>query len=265
MNFNRQEFLLQAFYALIACTFVFIGAYFSSTDQEMLTYYTKEDGFLEWLTFLVFVSSAFLMFVLWLQKICVEKIPVTKFSTLVLLGFAAMFFVAAMEEISWFQRVFNVESGEMFQEMNKQGETNFHNLVVGGVSINKLVFGKILFLFVFIHNLVLPIWGKFNANIYKKVEKLGLFLPPLGYVCFYLLVAILVETSVEHERGKEILETGGSLHYMFSFFSVYFLGYNGYTSILKEQKPKAIAAILFSFFILFLILIALILGAISLG
>lgn len=40
---------------------------------------------------------------------------------------ALMFFVIAMEEISWGQRIFDVESSEFFLEHNMQNEINLHN------------------------------------------------------------------------------------------------------------------------------------------
>lgn len=43
------------------------------------------------------------------------------------LGLGIVFFVIGMEEVSWFQRVLDLESSEFFREMNDQGETNFHN------------------------------------------------------------------------------------------------------------------------------------------
>lgn len=41
---------------------------------------------------------------------------------------ATVFFVIGMEEVSWFQRVLDVESSEFFRNLNDQGEMNFHNM-----------------------------------------------------------------------------------------------------------------------------------------
>lgn len=41
---------------------------------------------------------------------------------------AAVFLVIGMEEISWFQRVLEVESTEFFRNLNSQGEMNLHNI-----------------------------------------------------------------------------------------------------------------------------------------
>ena len=49
-----------------------------------------------------------------------------------------------MEEISWGQRIFGIESPEWFLKHNRQVETNVHNLVIYGVNLNKVVFGTFL-------------------------------------------------------------------------------------------------------------------------
>src|SRR5690606_26021664 len=41
---------------------------------------------------------------------------------------AIAFFVFAGEEISWGQRIFNIETGEFMQQYNWQNEMNLHNL-----------------------------------------------------------------------------------------------------------------------------------------
>ena len=48
---------------------------------------------------------------------------------IVLGGLALFFFVFAMEEISWGQRIFGWETPEQWKEVNYQEETNLHNLL----------------------------------------------------------------------------------------------------------------------------------------
>lgn len=45
------------------------------------------------------------------------------------LGFAALCFLVAMEEISWGQRIFKIQSPEFFAQHNIQQETNLHNFL----------------------------------------------------------------------------------------------------------------------------------------
>jgi len=62
------------------------------------------------------------------------------------LGLAVLFFLIAMEEVSWFQRVLDVETPDALAS-NAQGELNFHNFATG-LSENGYYFGAFLALMV---------------------------------------------------------------------------------------------------------------------
>jgi hypothetical protein len=61
---------------------------------------------------------------------------------MVLMGLVFVF--GAGEEISWGQRILNIESSEFFVKHNAQREINIHNLIVNGKKINKIIFGTSL-------------------------------------------------------------------------------------------------------------------------
>ncbi len=61
------------------------------------------------------------------------------------------------EEISWGQRIFNIETPWFLAEANAEKETNLHNLVIGETSVNTLVFGKLLGLGLGMFLTVIPI------------------------------------------------------------------------------------------------------------
>lgn len=90
----------------------------------------------------------------------------------ILIGVA--FFVFAGEEISWGQRIFNIESGEFMQQYNWQGEVNLHNLHTDIFNI-AFHFGALIFL------IIMPL---FRSNIEALLRKLRVpalmhFIPPL--------------------------------------------------------------------------------------
>lgn len=138
-----------------------IGIYFSNTD---LTYfdevYTKEDGFAEYGTALfLFCSSLLLIYRFF--KLSSFKKPLWKVGILLI---AAIFIFGAGEEISWGQRIFNVESSEYFLENNAQGETNLHNMVVNGKKVNKIIFSQLLTVVLIIYLIIAPIlYRKFKS------------------------------------------------------------------------------------------------------
>lgn len=90
------------------------------------------------------------------------------------------------EEISWGQRIFSIESGEFFTSQNLQAETNFHNLEVNGVNINKLIFSQgLVLVFGFYFVLAQLFYRKFN--FFKKlVDLFGVQIPKLKHTVLML-------------------------------------------------------------------------------
>ncbi len=89
---------------------------------------TKEDNLVEW-------SSSIFAFVSCLFSIaclirCQYFLRVPKTTKLTILFLAMIFFLISMEEISWFQRVFEIKTPESFvgNLRNEQNEFNLHNL-----------------------------------------------------------------------------------------------------------------------------------------
>lgn len=120
--------------------------------------FVREDGPVEWPTALfLFFSSLIAVYRAFQYRKLKKPLWLLTWGAL-----AFLFFFAAGEEISWGQRVFGIESSEFFLEHNKQAETNLHNLVVGGQSVNILIFSRLMFLvliiyFVFSRLLVLKV------------------------------------------------------------------------------------------------------------
>lgn len=88
-------------------------------SPETLFQLAVEDSLIEWVSFACLV----LAFVIFLSVIPHTTSPLER-GFLFLMGLLA--FLIAMEEISWFQRVIDVETPEVFLD-NDQKETNFHN------------------------------------------------------------------------------------------------------------------------------------------
>jgi hypothetical protein len=138
------------------------GIYFANTNLQYFDeVYTKEDGFAEYATaFLLFCSAILLIYrFLKLQKF---KKGLWKVGILAL---ALVFLFGAGEEISWGQRIFNVESSDFFIENNAQGETNLHNIVVDGKKVNKIIFSQLLTIVLVIYLIIAPF-------LFRKVESI---------------------------------------------------------------------------------------------
>jgi len=97
-------------------------------DERFYLSITKEDGLVENLTCLGFLSAGILSFLI--AKVCrranisnTEKAVLT-----VIFSIAAVSFVlVALEEISWGQRIFGFETPDSLKDVNTQAEINIHN------------------------------------------------------------------------------------------------------------------------------------------
>ncbi|MDQ2177411.1 hypothetical protein M0051_01830 [Marinifilum sp. D714] len=86
-----------------------------------------EDGFFEYFSFfLLFFSGLILILVFFLRRIK-YKLPIGATNTLFAV-FSVLILFIAFEEISWGQRIFNVETPMAIKEVNYQSELNLHNI-----------------------------------------------------------------------------------------------------------------------------------------
>lgn len=184
---------------------VIYGVYLSRANLHSFeSWYVREDGLIEWLTVLGLLSASF---------ICFYRIPVlrpfrSRFFLFCLFIQGGIFLFGAAEEISWGQRIFNTESSSFFQQYNSQGETNIHNLVLGGKSVNRLLFGTVLGIFIACYFILLPIAYKKVDKIKLWVNDLALPLPHFYHLGFYLAL-FLVTRFTNGMRGGELLEFSG--------------------------------------------------------
>lgn len=201
---------------IILCTALFIftgyGMYLGSQGQEAFDPLVQEDGLVENLTALfLFAASGVSLFRLFEYR----KMKKTwwVFTAAML---AILFFFAAGEEISWGQRIFNIQSSEFFLENNKQAETNLHNLVVGGKNLNKLIFSQLMFIvmityFVFSR----PIVWKVPA-LKNLVNKFRVPLPKTQHIIVMLVVTLMI-LSIGKVKESELHE----LSFAFVFFLIF--------------------------------------------
>jgi hypothetical protein len=190
-----------------------LGIYFANTDLQYFDeVYTVEDGFVEGgSAIFLFISSMLLLyrfFKLFKYKDLFWKIGI--------LAMAIIFFFGAGEEISWGQRIFNVESSEYFLENNAQGETNLHNMVVDGTKINKLIFSQLLTVVLVIYLIFTPfLFRKYNwvKNLANK------FAVPI--VQWHHTISFLVGTAllvfISSNRKWEIYELAFSVIFLLIF------------------------------------------------
>lgn len=201
-----ESFLFFALLIVLA-----LSVYFGFTDKVYFdTVFAQEDGAIEYGTFFFLLCISILQFIR-LFTASKDKKVLWKLG---ILFFGILFLFGAGEEISWGQRIFGIESGEFFQGNNLQKETNFHNLEVGGVKLNKLIFSQLLTLVMAIYLLIMPFLYQKYKGIKKLVDMFVIPLPQLSHIAAFLINTIFIAILPNLSRKWEVYEL---------FFSVIFL------------------------------------------
>jgi hypothetical protein len=190
---------------VLAAMFVIIGVghllYYTNTPAY--TWYTVEDSLVEWLTVTGLLAGSF---------VCLRRAfrvgssrGVMFLVTAAALGL--MLFLAAGEEISWGQRLLGIESPDYFKQNNTQQETNFHNLVLGGVRVNRWVFSFGLTAVLSAYLIILPLLYRRKQWAQRFVRFWGV---PLARPYQTLAAVLLFVTTqlLPHEKKAELLECG---------------------------------------------------------
>ena len=179
-------------------------------DDFFMSILATEDGPIEWLTVLALATSS---------VVCIYRIitlkgekPILFLVMTFLLGL--VFFFGAGEEISWGQRIFNTESSEFFQQHNAQGETNLHNLVVGGKKLNKIIFGIGLHLVLLIYLLVLVPLYKRKPRLKNFLDRFAVPIAKPYQVISYLVILVLIQIVMNSSKRGELAEFAGSFLFL---------------------------------------------------
>ena len=179
--------------------------------------YVIEDGPLEWLTVVALAVAG---------SICLMRLLKARFQhhwrhRAVLIFLIFFCFFGAGEEISWGQRIFNIETPEFFQDKNAQGELGFHNLKFGDVKINKLVFGRGLAIMMIIYLFIMTPLYRRQPKFQHWIDQSGIPMPRNHHIYAYLLVVFIVEVLVDSKRRGELTEFAGSFVFLMNIWFAY--------------------------------------------
>ena len=169
--------LLHSIFSCIIVSTVFLF-YHSSSVYNL---FVEEDGIIEYSTAIFLLSVS-----IYLINKLLKTVKVISSKNIGIILFSIIFFFGFGEEISWGQRIFNIETPNFFIENNLQSETNIHNLMIGDVKLNKLIFTNGLF-FIFSLN-------KFSIVIPKYSQS-------IIFICSTIIIYLF-----NHDRISEIWE-----------------------------------------------------------
>lgn len=174
----------------------------SLESNEAFSYVIREDGWVEYLTTLFLFLSAILLGINAFKAIKLKNAKQILFFTLAMF----VFIFGTGEEISWGQRIFGVETGDYFLEKNYQAETNLHNLEIGGVDLNKLIFSQLMFIVLIFYFLFLPILV-YKTKIFRKlVIDFGVPMPRLQHTIMLLATNLTVIFLINLKKESELHE-----------------------------------------------------------
>jgi hypothetical protein len=182
-------------YVFPVLTSLFIALYFA--DENLYRRAIKEDSLIEWLTFTFLLVAGSLA----LYIVTRIKSRHHYFHWFFML-FLAFNFLAGLEEISWGQRVFDLETRGLFKEYSDQNEINLHNTFQGMFHIKTK---HVALLVLLIYGTLLP-WIMRSGG---KISDIPIFrqfiLPPMFLRGGFIIAAILMldfQTGHEEEIGE---------------------------------------------------------------
>jgi hypothetical protein len=190
--------LWQALLYTLYLAHVLLGITWSFYDPAQYQRFIIEDGYIEQATALILLATSILC--LYRAFTLKQRLPVAFYAATALL-----FFFGFGEEISWGQRIFGFGTPEELQKINTQQEFNFHNIYVGNIHLNQLIFGLGAYTLLFIYFLLFPVLYRLQAWFRKWVDRLYLPIPTTLQSVLYTL-SFFSLLLIQEDRKWEMQE-----------------------------------------------------------
>lgn len=180
-------------------TFSYSILFFMTEENIMVL--TLEDGFFEIMSSIwFFLAGILFLYLFYKSKIGNDFYILKSKKNIFLLLLGLLFVFAGGEEISWGQRIFNIETPEVLLEINEQKEINIHNLSIfnGSVDGEKktglasfLTIHKLFAAFWFSYCLLIPILHKFSFKSRSFFNYINLPVVPLWIGFLFIFTYLL--------------------------------------------------------------------------
>lgn len=149
------------------CIILFVATVFLKWDYpDLFNQLDSEDSVIEYATFLLYLFSAIITYKsLKLIKTTTKSPTLRKFQSVLLVTATLGLALIAGEEISWGQRLFNIQTPDKMLEINMQKEVSLHNIegVFDYVYYAYLALG--------LYGILSPLLKLFNLKIFKHSLK----------------------------------------------------------------------------------------------
>lgn len=167
--------------ALISLIFVATFVVWTEIDVVSLKTYLREDGPIEDLSAILFGLSSLCFIIFACRSHSLKGKSVSAY--FMVACWALLMFVFMGEEISWGQRIFNITSPEILEDINVQNEINLHNMKF----MDEYFGGKYRYLSIMMitTGLLLPLFAL--SNLGKRIIQRFYFpVAPLYYAPFFI-------------------------------------------------------------------------------
>lgn len=168
---------------------------------------TKDDRLVEWLTVVFLCGAAVLAMV---KAIKTRRVANSKYIFFILFAIACILF--ALEEISWGQRIFGVESPAYFMENSDQQEINIHNVINEQFSVRTK---HVVAFAMLAYGVALPLIA-LTREVRSLAEKVRIVIPPLILIPGFILASLMTWDRYFNGQDEEVAE----LFYSISLFLV---------------------------------------------
>ncbi len=220
---NKQSKL---YYILM--TLIIISCYivFFVFSEEVIRSKTKEDGLFEYIGALsLLITSLLFVMVFVRQRGGADFLLFKAARNYWFLILAFIFLLGSGEEISWGQRIFGWETSEGYSQINRQNETNIHNLKpFRGILSPNYLFTYFWMSFC----VIIPIVNAVSLPFSKFIDRTGFPLVPLWMGLLFLigyLPSLILKATVKDTLIHSVTEVKEAcLSLLFVFISIYFLG-----------------------------------------
>jgi hypothetical protein len=145
------------------------------------------------------------------------------------ISFSAFCVLAGFEEISWGQRVFQVESTEFFKTYSDQKEINMHNTFQGTVGIKTK---HIALIAMFIYGVIFS-WRQDKDKLFYWLKSKKLIIPPTFLIPGFLMATVLM---LDFQTGHE--EEIGEFFFSICFLLMILWNHNVFSSDVEELSNK---------------------------
>jgi|CXWL01.1.fsa_nt_gi hypothetical protein len=184
---------------IAAVVYIFIGYLTIAVKDPLADMLFAEDRYFENMGAFGFFAASFVFFYgfirMWKRHSTDEYFRIRQ---LILLGFALFFFFGGGEEISWGQRIFNVQTPVALAEINAQEELNVHNIDLFEF---KLKFETLFDLFWMSLTVALPLAVMFKKPIRDFVDRF-FSVPPIGIGLLFVFNYLWAKVSELMFQGR---------------------------------------------------------------